>query len=206
MRHYSGGLVSPKIFWDQNRTDDALLSTVEGLRNSVPTAQPTYLKCSSYVYSACPEQLAAHAVLFQSHFQSSCKTVLSSWNVREKIESNHGRKYMISRLMAKNSYTELWGPCSISLEPGTEIRKSLWARRTATNPKQIHLGYLLKITDREDQSTSHTTIYNLGGSLVWRKGHKLWSQEELSFNSSFVTVKLWDPGHVSWSKSWSLNV
>lgn len=55
------------------------------------------------------------------------------------------------------------------------------------------------MTDREDQSTSHKAICNPGGSLAWRKGDRLWSPEELSFNSSFVTVKLRDLGHVTGS-------
>jgi hypothetical protein len=58
-------------------------------------AQSTYRKCSLYVYSAYPGQPTVHAILFQSHFQNSCKIVLFSWNVQEKTESNHGRKYMI---------------------------------------------------------------------------------------------------------------
>lgn len=153
MRHYSGGPVSLKILWNRTRRKDAWLSIVEDSGNIVPTAQPAYLKCSSCAYSACPERPAAHAVLFQSHFQSSCKTVLSFWNVPEKIESNHGRKYMISRLMAKNADTELWVPCN-SPRTWDWDQKVPLIRRTAINPKQINVGYLLKMTDWEDQIIS----------------------------------------------------
>lgn len=133
MRRYSGGPVSPKIFWDRNWRKDASLSAVEGSGTPTPTAQPAYLKCSSYVYSACPEQPAVHAGLFQPRFQNSCKTVLFSWNVQEKAESSHGREYMTSRHTAKNSYTEIWVPSSTSLEPRTEIRKSLWSEEQQSN-------------------------------------------------------------------------
>lgn len=84
MRPSTGGLVSPKIFWDQTRRKDAFLSTVEGSGTSMPAAWCTYQKCSSCVYSACPEQPAACAAPSQSRSQNSCNAVLFSWNVHER--------------------------------------------------------------------------------------------------------------------------
>ena len=73
-----------KHLWDKSRREDALLSIMEGSGNTMFTALPTHLKCSLYVYSACPERPAAHVVLFQFQFQNSYTTVLFSWNVQEK--------------------------------------------------------------------------------------------------------------------------
>ena len=112
-----------RYLWDQNRRELPHFQLPRARGEVTPAARPTYLKCSSYVYSACPEQPDACAVLVRSHFQNSCKILLFSWNVQEKTESNNGRKYMIFRFMAKNSYTELWVPNSISLEPRTKIGK-----------------------------------------------------------------------------------
>lgn len=71
-------LVSPKISETQTGENMPYFSLWRALGEIIPTAQPTYPKCSLYVYSVCPEQPAAHAVLFQSHFQNSCKIVLFS--------------------------------------------------------------------------------------------------------------------------------
>lgn len=135
--------LQPASFTDRTKLGSLLiLPTLSwALGKIISTAPPTHLKCSLYVYSACLEQPVARAVLFQSHFQNSCKIVLFSWNVQEKTESDHGRKYMIFRFMAKNSYTEFWVPSSISLESGLRP-EVLLIRRTGINLKWINLGFL----------------------------------------------------------------
>lgn len=71
-------LVSPKISETKTGENMPYFSLWRALGEIIPIAQPTYPKCSLYVYSVCPEQPAARAVLFQSHFQNSCKIVLFS--------------------------------------------------------------------------------------------------------------------------------
>lgn len=77
-QHFTNVFGLSKNTCETKAGEKMLFSIMEGSGNNMFTALPTHLKCSLYVYSACPERPAAHVVLFQFQFQNSYTTVLFS--------------------------------------------------------------------------------------------------------------------------------